>query len=78
MRPHRPPLPITFWNSLRLCRCRADLDGADLGVRHGRAVGAYDCHVFADEAQQSRYIADVKLALDKCLAYHRRLHPHKW
>lgn len=55
-----------------------DLDGADMGVRHGRAVGAYDCHVFSDHAQQSRYIADAKLALDQCIAYYRIHYPSKW
>lgn len=58
--------------------CGTDLDGADMGVRHGRAVGAYDCHVFSDHAQQSRYVADAKLALDQCLAYYRIHYPQKW
>ena len=69
----------TFVRAEMFAGCRGtDLDGADMGVRHGRAVGAYDCHVFSDEAQQNRYIADAKLALDQCLAHYRIHYPQKW
>ena len=54
------------------------LDGADVGVRHGRAVGAYDCHVFTSGQQQAQYIADSQVALWSAIKYHRKLHPAKW
>ena len=54
------------------------LDGADMGVRHGRGVGAYDCHVFANSAQQSKYITDAYTALTEAVTYYRKLQPHKW
>jgi hypothetical protein len=54
------------------------LDGADVGVRHGRAVSAYDCHVFSSEQQQTQYIEDSRVALWAAIEYHRKLHPTKW
>lgn len=54
------------------------LDGADMGVRHGRGVGAYDCHVFADGAQQSKYLIDARIALSQAVAYYRERQPDKW
>jgi hypothetical protein len=54
------------------------LDGADIGVRHGRAVGAWDCRVFRSGAQQAQYLADAKTALWRAIAYWRQQQPKKW
>ena len=80
------PVAVKFWTERGpIAMAMSDpaldgvyLDGADVGVRHGRAVSAYDCRVFSSEQQQAQYVADSRKALWGALEYHRKLHPSKW
>lgn len=54
------------------------LDGADIGIRHGRPVSVYDKKVFRSYDEQSKYLADQRVALEQLVLHWRKEQPTKW